>query len=176
MNMTHRVGEAANRLQRRRLEMKTDSLDRTNDDLERELRATRTQLDQERSTREQLLDALTSAPAGKEKVVVKKRRGRLLRAVVIGGGAYVLGARAGHERYEQIKGWAAGMRDRVQTRGDELDDASEWAPTTNGGSDTRPQTPASSTPKSSGAGTASSSASTSKSSGTTSAPSASPKS
>lgn len=161
MNMTHRVGEAADRLQRRRLEMKTDSLDRTNDDLERELRATRTQLDQERSTREQLLEALTSVPAGKEKVVVKKRRGRLLRALVIGGGAYVLGARAGHERYEQIKGWAASMRDRVQSKSDELDDGSEWAPTTNGGSDTRPQTPASSTPKSSG---------------TTSAPSASTKS
>lgn len=174
MNMTHRVGEAADRLQRRRLEMKTDSLDRTNDDLERELRATRTQLEQERSTREQLLDALTSVPAGKEKVVVKKRRGRLLRTIVIGGGAYVLGARAGHERYEQIKGWAASMRDRVQSKGGELDDASEWAPTTNGGSDTRSQTPASSTPKSSGS--AGAGASTPTTSGATSGPSASTKS
>jgi len=170
MNMTHRVGEAADRLQRRRLEMKTDSLDRTNDDLQRELRATRAQLDQERSTREQLLDALTPAPA-KEKVVVKKRRGRLLRTVVIGGGAYVLGARAGHERYEQIKGWAAGMRDRVQSRSDEFSDVSEWAPTTNGGSDTRPQTPASTKSSGTAAG-----ASTSKSSGSTGAPSASTKS
>ena len=153
MNMTHKVGEAADRLQRRRQEMKADSLDRANDDLSRELKATRNQLEQERSTRAQLLDALTSAPVAKEakeKVVVKKRRGRLLRVLVIGGGAYVLGARAGHERYEQIKGWASSMRDKVQSRGDELlDDGQEWAATTNGGVDSRSQaSSAASTPSS----------------------------
>jgi hypothetical protein len=37
----------------------------------------------------------------------------MLRVLAIGGAAYVLGAKAGKERYEQIKDWFSLMRERA---------------------------------------------------------------
>jgi hypothetical protein len=89
-------------------------------------------LDRERDDRDEILDALK----GKPQTVVKKKRGGLLRMIVIGGGAYVLGARAGRERYNQLRDWANRMRDRARGTAedlrDDIDDAvattSETAP------------------------------------------------
>jgi hypothetical protein len=129
MRVADRVTDVADRVQTRRLESKRDTLDRDNERLRTELRSIKHELDRERSARDELLDALKkgegSVKADKVKVKTKKRGG-FLRLLVIGGGAYVLGTRAGHERYEQIKGWASGMKDRMQSRsnGDEWESVS----------------------------------------------------
>ena len=66
------------------------------------------ELDREREARRALSDAIGNTGRG-------KRRHGLLRVLVIGGGAYVLGTRAGRERYDQMTGWIRGLRDRMAT-------------------------------------------------------------
>ncbi len=106
MRVADRVSDVADRMQTRRLESKRDTLDRDNDRLRTELRTIKQELDRERSARDELIDALKkgegTVKADKVKVKTKKRGG-LLRMLIIGGGAYVLGTRAGRVRYEQIK-------------------------------------------------------------------------
>jgi hypothetical protein len=68
-------------------------------------------LKHERDEHEELVDLLKARPS-KETVKVK-RRGGMLRVLAIGGAAYVLGAKAGKERYEQIKDWFTAMRERA---------------------------------------------------------------
>jgi hypothetical protein len=106
--MTDRLGDIGGKLRERRTNSRIDHLDEENQRLRTELRSMRSTLDRERSDREEILDALK----GKPKTVVKKKRGGLVRMAVIGGGAYVLGSRAGRERYEQIVAWARQMKDR----------------------------------------------------------------
>lgn len=66
------------------------------------------ELEREREARRALADAIGTTGRG--------RRGRgLLRILVIGATAYVLGARAGRERYVQMTGWIQGVRDRLTT-------------------------------------------------------------
>ena len=70
------------------------------------------ELDHERSEREEMRDLLRARP----KTVKVRGRRPMLRVVVIGAGAYVLGARAGRERYDESLAWARSLRDRVQDR------------------------------------------------------------
>lgn len=114
--MTDRLGDVGDRLRERRSNSKVEHLDRENDRLRVELRSARSLLDQERSDRDEILDALKGRP----KTVVKKKRGGLIRMVVIGGGAYVLGTRAGRARYEQIVDWAKRMKDRGRDATDDF--------------------------------------------------------
>ena len=106
--MTDRLGDIGEKFRDRRTSNKLEHLDDENQRLRTELHSMRSLLDRERSDREEILEALK----GKPKTVVKKKRGGLVRMAVIGGGAYVLGSRAGRERYEQIVNWAREMRDR----------------------------------------------------------------
>ena len=74
-----------------------DHLRAKNDLLEDELKRTR-------SERERLADALGRVRSD----AAKPRSGRVRRAVALGvavAGAYVMGAKAGRERFEQIKDW-----------------------------------------------------------------------
>jgi hypothetical protein len=87
---------------------KFEKLDRDNERLRDEVSTLRSRLDREREEHEGLLDAMKKRP-----VVKQRRRGGLMRWLVIGGGAYVLGARAGRERYEQIMSKAGELRERV---------------------------------------------------------------
>lgn len=66
------------------------------------------ELDREREARRALADAMGNAGRG-------KRRYGFLRLLVIGGGAYILGSRAGRERYDQMTGWVRNVRGRVMT-------------------------------------------------------------
>jgi hypothetical protein len=127
-----RVSDVTDRVQTRRLESKRESLDRDNERLRTELRTIRDELERERGARDELLHALKKQGNGTtmkaDKVKVKtKRRGGFLRMLVVGGGAYILGTRAGRERYEQIKGWASDMRERVRGGGED-----EWGPASAG--------------------------------------------
>ena len=135
MRVADRVTDVTDRMQTRRLESKRDSLDRDNERLRTELRSTRHELARERTARDELFDALKRNAEGTttkaDTVKVKtKRRGGFLRLLIVGGGAYVLGTRAGRERYDQLKGWASGMKDRVRTDAETEDD---WTTMANGG-------------------------------------------
>jgi len=104
--MANRVAEAVSDLgekaRERRMESRLDKVDRENDRLKHEVKLLREDLHEERGSLQQALDALKRDEHVTVQTKAPKRRGRLLRAAVIGGGAYLLGARAGRERYEQI--------------------------------------------------------------------------
>jgi len=107
MDLAHdtAIGGLVDRARERRTTSKLASLDAENDRLETEVRTLREQLDAER---DELRQALKAVPS-KTKVKVK-RRGGIVRTVVFAGTAYVLGAKAGRERYEQMKTWFQNMR------------------------------------------------------------------
>ena len=118
--MTNRVVERVNdlgdRARERRMETRLDKVDRENDRLKGEVKLLRDDLHEERGSLQQALDALK---AQETVTVVKKprRTSRLLRTAVIGGGAYLLGTRAGRERYDQIMARVnsakSGVKDRM---------------------------------------------------------------
>jgi hypothetical protein len=87
-------------------------LDEENDRLRTELRMTRSQLDRERDRQQDVLDALNRASERKTKVTAKPRGG-LLRLAVVGVIAYIVGTRAGRDRYEQIRRWSSSIVDRL---------------------------------------------------------------
>lgn len=98
--MADKVSDLGDRAKERMMESRLDKFDRENDRLKSEVRLLREDLQEERGSLEQALDALNKR---NEPVTVKTpRRARMLRTVVIGGGAYLLGTRAGRERYDQI--------------------------------------------------------------------------
>jgi hypothetical protein len=91
-----------------------NSLDRQNMRLRDEVALLKTKLEDERSETEDLKDALRSSP----KVVKVKKRSGFLRVAVIGGAAYVLGTRAGRERYDQLLEWVRSMRSKMERNAD----------------------------------------------------------
>src|SRR5262245_44784068 len=93
-----------------------NSLDRQNMRLRDEISQLKTRLEDERSETEDLKDAPRSSP----KVVKVKKRSGFLRVVVIGGAAYVLGTRAGRERYDQLVDWSRSMRSKMERKADEV--------------------------------------------------------
>jgi len=114
MNTTmERLGD---RVRERRSSRRIENLDEENHRLRTELGSMRSLLDHERADRNEILDALKGQP----RTVVKEKRGGLFRVIIIGGGAYVLGSRAGRERYEQIIEWGRRMRERGKEAVDDL--------------------------------------------------------
>lgn len=111
--MADKVSDLGDRARERRTESRLDKVDRENDRLKSEVKLLREDLHEERGSLEHALDALNK----RETVTVKTkpRRGRLLRAAVIGGGAYLLGTRAGRERYDQIMDKAKSLTNRAQS-------------------------------------------------------------
>ncbi|HEV8565203.1 MAG TPA: hypothetical protein VGR41_09825 [Actinomycetota bacterium] len=103
------LGDVTDRIQEKRLHAKVEDLSEENVRLRAQVDMLSGDLKHERDEHEQLVDLLKARPS---KVKVK-RRGGILRVIAIGGAAYVLGAKAGKERYESIRGWFGGMRERV---------------------------------------------------------------
>ncbi len=110
--MTGKVDGLTDRMRARMTEARLGNLDRDNVRLRGEVAVLRSELDHERSEREELRDLLRAKP----KTVKVRGKRSMLRVVVIGAGAYVLGARAGRERYDEILAWARSLRDRAQDR------------------------------------------------------------
>lgn len=110
--MADKVSDLGDRARERMMESRLDKFDRENDRLRSEVKLLRDDLHEERSSLERALDALNK----RETVTVKTkpRRGRLLRTVVVGAGAYLLGTRAGRERYDQIVEKARSLTNRSQ--------------------------------------------------------------
>jgi FtsZ-binding cell division protein ZapB len=100
----NKLSEMRTRVRERRMSDRVEDADHENERLRTEVRLLRQELDQERGSRERLL-SLLERMAGGRSVEVKQRvskRGGMLRTLVLGGAAYVLGTRAGRERYHQI--------------------------------------------------------------------------
>jgi len=112
---SERLGD---RIRERRSNRRIEHLDEENHRLRTELGSMRSLLDQERADRTEILGVLKGQP----RTVVKKKRGGLFRVFVVGGGAYLLGSRAGRERYDQIVEWGRRMRDRGRGAADDVRD------------------------------------------------------
>ena len=110
--MADRVSDLSERARERMNESRLDKIDRENDRLKSEVKLLREDLHEERNSLEQALGALNK----RETVTVKTkpRRGRFIRTVVIGGGAYFLGTRAGRERYDQIMDKVKSLTNKAQ--------------------------------------------------------------
>jgi hypothetical protein len=109
VSMNRILGDRTGRVRERLLSGRLGNLDRQNERLRNEVSVLHSQLDHEREEHKELRDALRSKP--KE---VKVRKSGFVRVVLIGGGAYLLGAHAGRERYDEVLRWARSMRDRMR--------------------------------------------------------------
>jgi hypothetical protein len=125
-DLSGRLDDFTERMRERRAEAKVRLLQEDNRRLKDELRSIRSDLDRERSQREEMMDAIRS----RQPKVTVKRRGGLIRTVVIGGGAYVLGTRAGRERYDQIREAVRGFMQRRASMGMETGTQPQTQPTT----------------------------------------------
>jgi hypothetical protein len=97
-----------------RAAMRERSMDWRQRRLQHKVEALHEELDREREARRALTDAMSGGG--------RKRSHGLVRILLIGGGAYVLGSRAGRERYDQMTGWVRGIRDRAVTTGKAVQD------------------------------------------------------
>jgi hypothetical protein len=116
MNLRDKAGVITESAKHRLAERHAESLERENQRLKVENSTLRDQSDQDRDRMERLLDSLEDVTAKPK----KHRLRRLMTLTVAAGGAYMMGAKAGRERYEQMKGWWADRR----TRG--VDRVNEW--------------------------------------------------
>ena len=88
--------EARSMVKERWLDRRVDKLAQENEKLREEVDELRHDLDAEQGRSKETLTALSKS---------RQRPGRM-KWLVLAGGAYVLGAKAGRARYEQLKGWA----------------------------------------------------------------------
>lgn len=91
--------EAGSMLKERWLDRRVEKLSRENDKLREELQDLRHDLDAEHGRTKETLHALSKS---------RRRPGRM-KWLVLAGGAYVMGTKAGRARYEQMKGWVRSM-------------------------------------------------------------------
>lgn len=89
------VHEARSMVKERWLDHRVDKLSKENDKLREAVGELRQDLDEAQGRSKETLAALS-----------KTRRPGRMKWLVLAGGAYVLGAKAGRARYEQLKGWA----------------------------------------------------------------------
>jgi hypothetical protein len=98
-------------LKERMLDKRIEKLSQENAALKEQAKALSSEMEAERATQSQMLKAL-KGPGHRG-----QRRGvRVLRLSLATGVAYILGAKAGRRRYDQISRWWASIRDRTQTQ------------------------------------------------------------
>jgi hypothetical protein len=112
--MNRILGDRTGRMHERFMSAKLGNLDRQNDRLRNEVSVLHSQLDHEREEHEELRDALRSKPE------VKVRKTGFFRVLLIGGGAYLLGAHAGRERYDEVVRWGRSLPDRMRRTADDV--------------------------------------------------------
>jgi len=120
--MAERMGDLGDRARERMTETRLDKMDRENDRLKHEVRLLREDLHEERGSLARALDALARNEHVTVETKAPKRRSRIVRTIVIGGGAYLLGTRAGRDRYDQIVEKLRAMKSSVQDRQGANDD------------------------------------------------------
>ncbi len=92
------VHEAKSMVKERLLDRRVEKLSKENDKLRDAVSDLRQDLDEAQDRSKETLAALS-----------KTRRPGRMKWLVLAGGAYVLGAKAGRARYEQLKGWARSL-------------------------------------------------------------------
>jgi demethoxyubiquinone hydroxylase (CLK1/Coq7/Cat5 family) len=90
------VKEATSMVKERWLDRRVEKLSKENDELREAVDELRVDLDDAQGRSKETLAALSK----------NRRRPGRMKWLVLAGGAYVLGAKAGRARYEQIAGWA----------------------------------------------------------------------
>jgi cell division septum initiation protein DivIVA len=90
--------EAGTMLKGRWLDRRVEKLSQENDKLRDELDELRHDLDAEQDRSKETLSALSKA----------RKPGRM-KWILLAGGAYVMGTKAGRARYEQMRGWVRSM-------------------------------------------------------------------
>jgi hypothetical protein len=93
------VKEAKSMVKERWLDHRVEKLSKENDELRAAVDELRVDLDEAQGRSKETLAALAK----------NRRRPGRMKWLVLAGGAYVLGAKAGRARYEQIAGWARSM-------------------------------------------------------------------
>jgi hypothetical protein len=96
------VKEARSMMKERWLDRRVEKLSNENEKLRDAVDELRHDLDAEQDRSKETLAALSKT---------RRRPGRM-KWLVLAGGAYVLGAKAGRARYEQMKGWVRSVTDR----------------------------------------------------------------
>jgi hypothetical protein len=116
MDLKDRASSITDSAKQRLAERHAESLERENERLKVENTSLRDQTDRDRERMERILDSLDDATASPKKHRVR----RLMTLSVAAGSAYVLGAKAGRERYDQIRTWWAERRNQG------VDRMNEW--------------------------------------------------
>jgi hypothetical protein len=117
--ITERIGDISNRAQSRLMESRLDKTERENDRLKGEVHLLRDDIQEERSALQRALDALKRDDPVVIQADAPTRRGRLIGTIVVIGGAYLLGARAGRERYDDIVQRMGRMKEAIRARATE---------------------------------------------------------
>ena len=102
MKQPNTMKEAKSMVKERWLDRRLEKLSQQNDDLRDEVDTLRHDLDEEKDRSKETLVALSKS---------RRRPGRL-KWLVLAGGAYVMGAKAGRARYDQIREWARSVTQR----------------------------------------------------------------
>jgi cell division septum initiation protein DivIVA len=102
MKQPNTMKEAKSMVKERWLDRRLEKLSQQNDDLRDEVDTLRHDLDEEKDRSKETLVALSKS---------RRRPGRL-KWLVLAGGAYVMGAKAGRARYDQIREWARSITQR----------------------------------------------------------------
>ena len=109
MQVMDRMNDVRDTWRERRLRSRNEDLDQENRMMRSTMRTLQEELEHEREARSEILRAMQGM---KPETIKVKRRGGLLRLIVVGGTAYVIGAKAGRERYEEIRAWWDRLRSR----------------------------------------------------------------
>lgn len=108
MTMRDGLRGAADRVRLAQAERRAGSLERRGQRLDERLRTVKAELDHEREARRELAGLLQDKEG-------EMRKGHpVLRMLIVGGVAYVLGAKAGRSRYEEIMAKGRELRDRFR--------------------------------------------------------------
>ena len=116
MNVTEKIGSVTNELKAKGKHVRSEKLEESNEKLKRENTLLRQQVEEDGTNRDRMLALLDRMETTPRK---RKRRG-WIRTLVVAGAAYVLGTRAGRERYEQIQRSWSRMLNRTPA-GDVID-------------------------------------------------------
>ena len=101
MDLKDRASAFTDSARQRLAERHAESLERENERLKMENSTLREQTDRDRDRMERILDSFEDVTAPPKKHRIR----RLMTLSSAAGGAYVMGAKAGRERYEQIRTW-----------------------------------------------------------------------
>jgi hypothetical protein len=99
MNVAEKIGNVTHDLKSKAQQARSERLDESNEELKHENKLLREQLDEDSADRGRMLAILDRM----EMTPRKRRRGGWIRTILVASVAYVLGARAGRKRYEQIR-------------------------------------------------------------------------